>query len=121
MGTGKVQPIGAAKQGGPGQPAWSPDGVYIAFELNDGLHLATADGRTIKELVPGSRDAAPGSPAWSPDGQKIAFHVMDLSGERAPELHVINVDGTGRQKLAEGSWPVWPRIPSDTKAPAVQE
>jgi Tol biopolymer transport system component len=55
-------------------PAWSPDGGWIAFALRDGLRttiqLMRADG-TGMHLVADQSPAR--APTWSPDGKRLAF------------------------------------------------
>ena len=53
------------------------------------------------------------APTWSPDGRKLAF-VSDRDGfvsVYTPEIHVVNVDGSGQRNLtrnpASDSDPVW--------------
>jgi dipeptidyl aminopeptidase/acylaminoacyl peptidase len=77
------------------RPAWSPDGLRIAFHrppqpganrhLED-IYLINADG-SGEQLLTAGRD-----PSWSPDGQRIIFGG-------AEGVAVINADGTGRTTL----------------------
>jgi Tol biopolymer transport system component len=50
-------------------------------------------------------------PAWSPDGTKIIFqrNVEDEWSENSEGIFLINIDGTGLQKvLSKGSLlPIW--------------
>ena len=80
-------------------PAWSPDGRQIAFELGQGeiavVHVGT--GGTHRIVARG------GEPAWSPDGRLIAFDSDDGG------LWVVNADGTGDMHRlapngADASW-----------------
>ena len=56
-------------------PAWSPDGKFIAFASNQGntqgdIFLMEADGGNLLNLA---KDEYYADPAWSPGGQFIAF------------------------------------------------
>ena len=77
-----------------GNPHWSPDGKWLAFQGNvgesNGLLLAKADGSDVTTLttdVHGTNSPLPGEGdniTWSPDGKQIAF-VSATPDERAAE------------------------------------
>lgn len=77
-------------------PAWSPDGHYVAFESSHegeyGMFVVDAAGHNLRRLVAGRG----GSPAWSPDGTQIAF-----SSERDGnyEIYIANADGSDIRRL----------------------
>ncbi len=64
------------------QPAWSPDGKWIAFVADEGgrqdLWILSADGASRRRLT--NDPHAEGSPAWSPDGKRITFHAAHEGG-----------------------------------------
>jgi hypothetical protein len=75
------------------RPAWSPDGLRIAFHRMTGvdwhfadIYLINADGSGERRLTEGLE------PSWSPDGKRIVFRD-------APGIMVINADGTGKTTL----------------------
>src|SRR5919109_712772 len=52
-----------------GRPAWSPDGLSLAYADLDGIHVVFPSGGDARLLA-----AGPSSPlAWSPSGDAIAF------------------------------------------------
>ena len=73
-------------------PAWSPDGLRIAFESyrdgNSEIYIMDADGT---ELVNLTQDPANDSnPDWSPDGKYIVFD-SDRGG--GSEIYIMPADG----------------------------
>lgn len=94
-------------------PAWSPDGQYIAFVSyrggKNGIYVVRVDGTGLRFVTrTGATDSLP---AWSPDGRHIAFIAGDrwLLGETV--IYVMRADGTGRRRLTppgrfDGA-PVW--------------
>ncbi len=77
-----------------GNPRWSPDGKWLAFQgrvgEKHGLLLARPDGSEITALVEkmdGTNSPLPGEGqdvTWSPDGKQIAF-ISSTPDERAAE------------------------------------
>lgn len=95
-------------------PAWSPDGTRIAFagqpdeDSDSQVWMMGADGAGIVQLTDSPDDAW--CPVWSPDGSRLLYSVYRDLGEvswAAPEIWVMNADGTGRRSLAKGSSPAW--------------
>jgi Tol biopolymer transport system component len=90
-------------------PVWSPDGRMIAFTARSGsstdraIYVANADWTGQRRLAQGAW------PRWSPDGRRIAFQVFpSASGARRAAIHVVNIDGSGRRRIAQdGGGAAW--------------
>jgi len=92
------------------QPAWSPDGRFIAYHSNQrgGIWVIPSRGGTPRQLsTVGAR------PAWSPDGARIAYQ-SDEFGDIAPNgysaqvgstIWIINADGTNAHELTKAPSP----------------
>ena len=75
-------------------PAWSPDGHWIAIERSHRIEAISPDGRERKVLAQGA-----GHPAWSPTN-RLAF-------VRNRDLHVRELDGSERLMLRDADRPHW--------------
>jgi Tol biopolymer transport system component len=91
-------------------PAWSPDGVRIAFNsVYNEIYVINADGSNPVELTNNTNTLVYDfSPAWSPDGKRIVFssnrdgnyeiYVMDANG-----LNPINLTNNQADDIS----PAW--------------
>jgi eukaryotic-like serine/threonine-protein kinase len=117
----KVAPITNVPNGAC-QPAWSPDGLRLAFvspcmkrvdisenpPKDTSLYLINADGSNLTALP-----TAPGGdfePAWSPDGKRIAFTslrdgFMQIYTINLDDLSVTRLTDTGPEEITrQPSW-----------------
>jgi PKD repeat protein len=79
-----------------GEPAWSPDGLRLAFSRSGDLYVMSPAGGTPVNLT--NDPSYDWSPAWSPDGGRIAF-TSDRGG--SPELYLMDVDGSNVSRLTD--------------------
>lgn len=99
------------------RPAWSPDGLSLAFAMNEAfaserpeperalvedIGLIPAEGGATRKLT-GSVGPAD-APAFSPDGETIAYvgHARQYGAYTQPSLWVVNVRGGEPRDVAAG-------------------
>lgn len=81
------------------EPAWSPDGQYVAFQRNlvktdvpsSQIFLVAADGTKLGPLMPPMPGVVDMHPTWAPDGQSIVF-ASDRDGNFDLYLYTVNSD-----------------------------
>lgn len=93
---------------GPAEPAWSPDGRWLAFSMQGDIWKIPAAGGKAIALTKGPSTYF--EPAWSPDGRSIAFS-MDTNGNL--DLGMVGADGGDVTRLTSGREvdiePAWTR------------
>jgi TolB protein len=92
-------------------PAWSPKGNWIAHVCRTEtrqfkLCLTSPDGQKHRQLTTGH--SIDDSPSWAPDGRHLVFSSV---ADGKSHLYMINVDGSGLERLTSGgmyhSDPAW--------------
>jgi Tol biopolymer transport system component len=83
------------------QPAWSPDGLRVAFashQPGEASHLVTLEPDTgrLAQITPGAPRQSDKEPTWTPDGKHLVF-TSDRTG--MTNLYQVDLDGKGLRKL----------------------
>ncbi|MGI8546566.1 MAG: hypothetical protein ACR2M1_04410 [Gemmatimonadaceae bacterium] len=96
LNTGQAKMVDATRRGLNITPVFSPDDRWIYFANGDGNRIELVAARTDSALplkhVTSSLPSDASSPVFSPDGTRIAFISSRPS---LPQIHSINLDGTG--------------------------
>ena len=85
----------------PGDPAFSPDGRWLAFSWYQQIWKCLLTGDSLVQLTATEWNFAP---AWSPSGRRIAYHSRR---EDQHGIHIMNSDGSGDAWAAGGYFPQW--------------
>ena len=93
-----------------GEPAWSPDGQWIAFTNSRGtagpgrgsIWIMRADGTERRQVTLHPDNGFDLSPTWSPDGQRIAFQRGGIAIVTVATGDVSYLDLPGRP--TQPSW-----------------
>jgi TolB protein len=82
--------------GGALDPAWAPDGRWLAFAGRDGyamdIYAVQPDGASLTRLT--SDNALARSPTWSPDGSRVAY-LSNKTGYFEVWAIDVRADGSG--------------------------
>jgi TolB protein len=94
-------------------PAWSPDGVHIAFAWTKGFEPGNYNIFLMDVTAPTqvtqltSNEGRNENPSWAPDGAHIVY--ASKRGHQS-QVYVMNADGTGKRALTSigsNEKPVW--------------
>ena len=82
-------------------PAWSPDGLWLAYVSFETKHSAVYVQlvRTGERRQVSARAGVNGAPAWSPDGHKLALTLAGSNGNL--DIYVLDLDTQTLSKLTD--------------------
>jgi TolB protein len=119
-GTGQelLAPFDYGVTGASHSPAWSPDGLNLAFHRNVAgryqLFLMDISSRTVRQLTSAGRNE---DPTWAPDSRHIAFKSSRAGSE---QIWVVDIE-TGRvrqlARIGAARMPNWSAPVMQTNQP----
>ncbi len=103
-------------EGEAANPAWSPDGKFVAFAWTRGYQsgkfnifvMESGSPQKFNQLTHGEGNERNENPVWAPDGKHIVF--MRTPNRGTPQIFSMLADGTQvKQLTTQGSnkYPVW--------------
>jgi len=90
---------------GAASPDWLPGGGQLIYSRSDGTAVLVGAGGNVVGTVMTQEPIS--DPAISPDGKRLVFTVTADGLFDGPSIYVVNLDGTGLQRLTSGSNPQW--------------
>ena len=72
-------------------PIWSPDGNYIAYNLDYGIWIISSNGDNPRQIIYQEGHYFVGQ-SWSPDGKKLVFGTGKLTSTNSTDIWTINID-----------------------------
>ena len=91
-----------AEFGAERRPALSPDGTLLAYSVGYIQPRIRIRGVATGDRLP--VDAPGTAPLWSPTGTQLAYVNSENLAGYSGELRLINADGSGGRRIAEGAY-----------------
>lgn len=82
-----------------GPPVWSPDGEWLAFAMNDHVHVVPSNGRQLPHAISTFAGSA-SSPVWLPDSRQL---IISVERDGAYVLLLTDREGCWPRAIAEGN------------------
>jgi YVTN family beta-propeller protein len=125
LSTGDIRDVVSCVGSNGSRIAWSPDGRFLAFELNTGngtgnIFTIPASGGSSTQVTFCDRTDCRWAyyPSWSPDGDWLLFAVKS-EPEALFEVVKVRRDGGAFQPQGiQGFMPAWQPVPADEDAPS---
>jgi TolB protein len=82
-------------------PAWSPDGLWLAYVSFETKHSAVYVQlvRTGERRQVSARAGVNGAPEWSPDGHKLALTLGGSNGN--PDIYILDLQTQGLTRVTD--------------------
>ena len=90
---------------GAADPDWTADGRQLVYARSDGLASLIGVSGGLAATVTTQEPIS--DPSISPDGKRLTLTVNGDGLFDGPSVYVVNLDGSGLQRLASGSSPQW--------------